>query len=270
MLLFIYNTGLTNQCYSRMKKYFFIFTLSVLIISTYAQESFTISKPNLQFLNNVLTVRYDISGCQIGETLNIRLIILNSDGDTIKPVSVSGDIGKNITCGTGKSIRWDVTRDNISINDNIDIMVSGEKITAKPVPSVSSEDLRPGKTNLILSSLIVPGLGQKKASGKTAYLVFSGIVYGAGAASAYCNVRSATLKDQYLAATGTERDQFYAKWEKNYNMSKYLAIGAAGAWVVNIIWTVTMHSPYANTEGIKLSFVNKGNREFLVSARLTF
>ena len=254
-----------------MKKPFFICILSVLIIDTYAQESFKISRPDLQFMNEILTIRYDITGCPTGELIDIELVVLNSKGDTLRPVSVTGDFGPNVTCDTGKIISWYVIKDNISINDELDIQVRGERITASPAaPDILSQTKRRGKGNMIISSVFVPGLGQMKATGKPSYLIFSGLVYGASAASAYYTLRSRTAKDDYLSAVGAERDDFYSEWEKDYNMSKYLAIGAAGAWVINIIWTATMPAPNSNQGRMKLSFANTGNREFLISAKLNF
>jgi hypothetical protein len=123
---------------------------------------------------------------------------------------------------------------------------------------------------VIISSVLVPGLGQKKASGKAGYLVFSGLVYGTAASSFYCSMKSKQYKDDYLAASGTERDDFFNKWEQSYDLARYLAIGAAGIWAVNIAWAASIPIKNDPSRNVKLSFMKGSNKELLISASLQF
>ena len=235
-----------------------------------AQKDFRISKPEPSYSNNTLTIRYDITGCGSRELIDIKLILLNSAGDTIKPVSVTGDINQ-VNCGDGKMIRWYVARDSVKMDDDIQIIITGSR-SAPSVPAyVVYEDRRMKKGNILISSAFIPGLGQKKITGKPAYLAFTGLVYGSLGASGYLNfIKSKKLKEDYLAAIGEERDIMFEKWEKSYNMTKLFAYGAAGVWAVNLIWSAVMPVKQ-NSPGIPdLSLKTFTKNELLVSAKWTF
>jgi hypothetical protein len=252
-----------------MKRLSLLCFLSFSIVAVFSQESFMISRPDLQFMDNILVIRYDITGCRSDAAVNISLVISDSRGGSIVPVSVSGDVGKNISCGTGKIIRWDVVADKININDDLVIQVRGEK-PAVPAATLQSPQKKTGRGSVIFSSVFVPGLGQKKASGKPAHLIFSPLVYGAGAASLYFGLNSIKTKDDYLAATGSEREKIYSDWENTYNMARYFAIGAAGAWAVNLIWSAAIPIRNDRTGKMKVSVIPAQDNTLLISGKLTF
>ena len=250
-----------------MKRIFFFLFLFAFFSSLSAQESYQISKPEVTFANNILTIKYDITGCGSNEYINITLIALNSKGDTLKPVFISGNVGKMVSCGLGKSIIWNLERDNIKISDDISVLLIGEKY----VPTVTYNGPKKlTRGNVILSSVFVPGLGQKKASGKPAYFIFSGLVYGSLGTSLYFNFKSASLKKDYLAATGVERDNLYNKWQSSYDMSKYFAYGAAGAWAINFIWSAVIPIKENASKKMDVSISSLRQNEILLSAKWNF
>ncbi|MCU0462895.1 MAG: hypothetical protein MUF36_12935 [Bacteroidales bacterium] len=81
-----------------MQRNFLLVTALFLITAVNAQNIIKISTPEISFLNNILTIKYDIAGCGASDYVNIKLVVLNAQGDTIKPVYVSGDIGSNVNC----------------------------------------------------------------------------------------------------------------------------------------------------------------------------
>jgi hypothetical protein len=250
-----------------MKRLYFFLFLFILSSTLSAQESYQISKPEVTFANNILTIKYDITGCGSNEYVNIRLIALNSKGDTLKPIYISGNIGKMVSCGLGKTILWNLERDNIKISDDISIFLIGEKY----VPPVNYEGPKKfTRGNFILSSIIIPGLGQKKASGKSLYFVFSGLVYGSLGTSVYSNFKSASLKKDYLAAIGLERDNLYNKWQKSYDMSKYFAYSAAGIWAINFIWSAVIPIKENISKKMNVSISSLGQNQLLLSAKWNF
>ena len=256
-----------------MKRIDFILFLFTLFSSLFAQESFKISKPDLSFENNILTIKYDVIGCGNNEYVNIRMIILNSKGDTINPVYISGDIGKQIVCGIGKSILWDLEKERIALNDDISVLIKGEKYNP-PTPAkeiISNNPKKFTRENVFFSTVLVPGLGQSKVSGKNCYFVFSGLVYGSLGTSIYFATRSEKYKEYYHAAIGsTERDDLYNKWQNSYNMSKYFAIGSVGVWLTNIIWSAAI--PINDNAGRKMNvyFFAPEKNEFYLSAKWNF
>jgi hypothetical protein len=254
-----------------MKRTGLLLFLCMLFYASSAQENFKISKPEPTFSNNTLIIKYDITGCGSGEFVNIKLIVLNSKGDTLRPVYISGDIGLRVNCGFGKTIVWDLARDKVKIDEDIQIIIKGEKFVPAISTIVVPEQKKITRGNILLSSGIIPGLGQKKASGKPVYLVFSGLVYGSLGASCYYNfIKSKQLKKDYLAASGTQRDDMYIKWENSYNRTKYFIYGAAGAWAVNLIWSAVIPIKENPVKRMDIGLTSSRKNELLVSARWTF
>ena len=243
---------------------------SMLFSALSAQDDFKISKPDPSYSNNTLTIRYDITGCGSRELIDIKLILINSKGDTIKPVTITGDINQ-VNCGDGKTIKWYLARDSVKIDEDIQILITGSRSVPDGPSYLVYEEKRLKKGNVLLSSALIPGLGQKKITGKPAFFAFTGLVYGTLGASGYYNfIRSKKLKDDYLAATGEERDIMFEKWEKNYNTTRLLAFGAAGAWAVNFIWSAIMPVREDPATGMDLSLTTFRKNELLVSAKWTF
>lgn len=253
-----------------MKHSFLLLILVLVVTQLSAQQGFQISKPEPSLSNNTLTIRYDITGCRNTDMISINLIILNSKGDTLKPSALTGDIGLQVNCGSGKTILWNIAADKININDDIQIYVTGNTPppSARKTPAVPSVNISRGK--IILSSALLPGLGQMKAAGKPAYLVLSGIVYGSAGAAGFLASRLADQRDAYLAATGDDREVLYNKWQSNYNMARYLAVGAAGVWAANIVWAAVIPVTSTRNKNLGIGFSSSGRDEFLVSAKLKF
>ena len=248
--------------------------LLILILDSFltlsAQESFTISKPDLSFQDNIITIKYDIYGGS-SVYVNISLIVLNSKGDTIKPRYISGNIGKGVSCGPGKIIKWNLEKDNVKISDSLSVFIIGEKYIS---PVAGNEYGLPNQLTrgkVILSSLFVPGLGQKKASGNKAFYVLSGLAYGSLGASLYFNFKSDQYKKDYEASMKAEEsDNLYNKWQKSYNASKYLAIGAAGVWAVNLIWAAVIPINEKNVNKMHVSLYSINKDELMICARWNF
>lgn len=250
-----------------MKRACQLFLVFMACYSVNAQENIKISTPEVSITNNILTVKYDLTGCGTGDYINIRLVVLSAGGDTIRPGYVSGDIGSRVNCGFGKRIEWNIERDKILVDEDIEIQVVGTPvIPEKPAyvqlpPSVS-------RGNILISSALVPGLGQKKASGKGGALVLSGLVYGAGGASLASYLMYKNTYNDYQAASGIERDELYTKSENLFNLSQYMLYGTAGIWAVNMIWSAAV--PIKQTSNMKVGFMKTPENGYLISAKWTF
>jgi len=232
-----------------------------------AQENIRISTPDVSMVTNVLTVRYDLTGCGTGDYISIRLVVLNSKGDTIKPVYVTGDIGSRVNCGFGKKIEWNIARDNVFVNEDFDIQVIGTPVV-QGMPSYIQPKKTLSRGIVLLSSALLPGLGQKKASGKGGYLALSGLVYGAGGASLTSYLISKRIYDDYKAASGAEGDELFTMSEKLFDLSQYLLYGAVGLWAVNMIWSAAI--PIKETSNMKVGFIKTPENDYLISAQWTF
>lgn len=253
-----------------MKRPLLIIILLTSIQFIFAQDNFRISKPELSFSNNILTIRYDITGCGSGDYLDIRLIILGSKGDTIRPSYISGDLGKRINCGLGKTISWNVAKDNIKTDEDFEVLIQGIK-SVLPSTSVSPQvTKRISRGNVVISSVFIPGLGQKKASGKSLFLVFTGLVYGVAGSSIYMNIKSKNIYKDYQAATGIERDNLYNNSINTFNTSQYLLYGAAGLWAINFIWSAVIPIKENPLKKMNVSLTSYRQNEIMISAKWNF
>ena len=247
---------------------FVLILFNSLLIS--GQSKILISKPELSYINNTLIVKYNITGCRTGQYVNISMIVLNSKGDTLRPSNITGDIGKMINCGLEKSITWDVVMDNIKINDDIEVELLGKE--SFPVISNIKPHGTPMFTRgkVMISSFFVPGLGQKMASGKGCYFLFSGLVYGAAGASAYFFVKHGEYYTDYKNTSGAEADDYFSKAEESFNMGRYLLFGAAGAWVTNFIWSAVIPIKSKSAAIPGMGIITTPNRNLMLSAKWTF
>ncbi|MFN8211153.1 MAG: hypothetical protein U0T33_09335 [Bacteroidales bacterium] len=231
-----------------------------------AQEKIMISKPELAFANNRLTVRYDITGCGKGETVSVVMHAADSKGTVIKPVFIEGDLGKAVPCGLGKTIVWDIARDSIKIDEDISVEITGE-LNSLPVQVISGPAMLT-RGRVLLSSAFVPGLGMKKASGKSSYFIFSGIVYGGAATAVYFSLESKKYKNRYESSSGTNED--FEKSDRFYKIATYTAVGTAGAWLVNMIWSAVI--PIKDKGQKKASFyiAPDNNNKWAFGTRINF
>lgn len=253
-----------------MKKFLLLCFLLFFYAFACAQSRIIISRPDLAYVNNTLTVKYDITGCGNGQFVDISLVVINSKGDTLHPVYITGDIGKMLNCGLGKTITWNVVKDNVKIDEDIEVMLIGKEIipVISNINSLSSSRVTRGK--VIGSSIFVPGLGQKMASGKGGYLVFSGLAYGLGGGSAYFFLKHKNYYEDYLNTSGAEAEENFRKSEKNYDLAQYMLYGAAGIWLTNFIWSAIIPIKDKKPGSPLIGIMPHSKGELLISATWTF
>jgi len=253
-----------------MKKLLLFLLFILCVLSAKSQSKILISKPEPSYANNTLVVKYDITGCGTSQFIDISLKVISSKGDTLKPTYISGDIGPGVNCGMGKVIQWNVVKDNIKIDDDIEVLITGKEV-APVVSNMNYQAVnRITRGKVIGSSIFVPGLGQKMASGKGGYLLFSGLVYGVAGASAYFFVMNKKYYTDYKNTPGAEADGYFSKSEKSYNMGRYLLYGAAGAWVTNFIWSVVIPIKAKSAAIPGVGIITTPNRNLMLSAKWTF
>lgn len=252
-----------------MKRALLLLIFLVSYFTLNAQNNIKISTPEVSFLNNILIIKYDISGCGTIDYVNIKLIVLNAQGDTIKPAYVSGDVGSSVNCGLGKKIEWNVAKDGKVINEELEIQVTGSPV-AKIIPAYNTVQRSVSRGKIVLSSAFVPGLGQKKASGKGGYLIFSGLVYGSAGASLYYFLKSDQYYEKYDLASGTERDNLYEKAVNTFNTSQYMLYTAAGLWAINMIWSAAIPIKDLSKNKIDVTLLPMRDKGYMFSARWTF
>lgn len=92
---------------------------------------------------NYMVISYDIVNAQPTDRFEIWLEIKTHTGRIINATAILGDIGINITGGTGKRIVWDMQGDSINSKENIYVFVRGKPIN----PEAASTDNNTRKKN---------------------------------------------------------------------------------------------------------------------------
>ena len=88
-----------NFCKIKPNNYTILIILIFLFQTSklFCQTEFEVSSPRLSFAENRLTIEYDILNSVQKNLFNVWVIITDDAGNSLDPVSLSGDIGNNIT-----------------------------------------------------------------------------------------------------------------------------------------------------------------------------
>ena len=236
-----------------------------------AQSKAAIENVDFHIQNDTLFVSYDLLHAAKNELFIVGITITTASGNTIRPVSVTGDAGAAVYGGKGKKICWDINQDHVVISEGIYIDVVATVSGLNPSDAASNKFVHRGPALLI--SAVVPGLGITKLSNGKPFWLMAIAFYGAAAGSyLYYNSANNTF-DKYLASEEVEeRNQFYDQTDSKKTISTVLMYTAATIWVTNMIWTAV--HPNKTKPGKKgMSLGGGWNEQFGVaelSVRCTF
>jgi hypothetical protein len=204
-----------------------------------------------------LKITYDISEHQSNEEFNVWIEITDSNGKTLIYRTVNGDIGEHVSGGDDKEITWNYASDGINLEVGINIQVFGQPMGSpdiqKPVES-NAIDRELNKTSLVLQSLVIPGLGLSRATGKPHWLKGVAGYACLGSAIAFnrmaVNSFSAYLEESDIPT----REDLFDKSITQDQISEVFAYTAAAIWITDIIWTlVGVSNLYRAADGKGLS-----------------
>jgi len=111
-----------------------------------------------------LVISYDLPSVQLNDSLYVE--IETASGRRFRPITVSGNVGKRLSPGQNKVIYWDIVRDNIQLDEEVEVIIrlvrtmgnrpaSSPRPTApKPAPVVVSS---PKKSPLSIIGWIATG-----------------------------------------------------------------------------------------------------------------
>ncbi len=204
-----------------------------------------------------IIIKYDILKAKNNETFTIWVEVHTSKSGKINPKSVMGDVGNYVSGGKGKEIIWNVKGDNINLDEEISIEVMGKPnaiakdVSKYPPPVKVKSDRKVSVPAAMGLSLILPGLGNTYAKKGGAYWLLGVVGYGMIAGSIVMNNSAYNAYEDYKdEADFDERKNLHDKAVRNDRMSKYLIYGAAGLWVIDLVWT-----------GLQAGNVNKKYRD---------
>jgi hypothetical protein len=197
------------------------------------QSGATIRNVDFQLVENRLVITYDIANYKYSDKFNITPRIYKVSGEQINAKTFTGDL-INVLGGPSKKITWDIEKDNILLNDDVYVVITGEKI----------EEVKPEKTTVahaisrgacFFESVIFPGWGSARLTRKNGHLVKGFLGYGAVVSAIVFNAKAGDAYDSYKRATSyTDRNDYFNQVE-DYRL--YSIISAAGA---GVIWGIDL------------------------------
>jgi len=220
----------------------------------YSQTKITVTKPRLEASDENLVIEYDILNVDPSDFFIVWIEVTDAAGNKINAVSLTGDVGEEIKGGSNKRIIWDLGNDKILIDEDIFVEVKAEKIPAKEktAEAETSEETKTvkkdesrverktiSKTNMVLSSVVLPGWGQTKASKGKPYWLLGVAGYGCIAGSISLNrMASSAYQDYKESIDPDEFNAFYDKAIQRDKISKYMAYSGIGIWVADLVWVL--------------------------------
>jgi len=210
--------------------------LCVLTIFCFGQIAFSqvkiISADSLSWkrAGDSLIINYQLPDVAKGTHIVVSILVLDSTtGRKIHPVSMQGDVGKDIPGGKEKKLIWNYAKDNFTWHSNVNIIIEAY--------SFSSVAGGPG---FALLSIPVPGLGNYFVSNAkfNPGFLFTIASYGFVGYGLYQKAQSDKNYSLYHGNTlsQSEMDNYYTTANQQYhNYEKYVPVGAA-IWGVDIIY----------------------------------
>ena len=235
-----------------------IFFLFVQPHNNFAQSPISVSKPQLELLSNELIITYDILNSDIKDLFVVWLEITDESGNVIQANTLSGDIGEKINGGINKKIVWNLEQDEILIDKEVFFEIFAERVNPPVIQEdqeklgkkedqeeVNSRETTPAemkslsRSNMVFSSIALPGWGQSKKTPGKPYWIMGVAGYGCLSGSVILNRAGVnTYRDYLTSMDADESNSLYDKSVRQDNISEYLAYAAAGIWGANIIWTL--------------------------------
>lgn len=219
-----------------------------------AQKKPSITNIDFEIQGDQMVITYDIINASPGQTFTVELTILTGSGKTIPAKTLGGDVFRNVKGGNNKRIFWDLKKDNVVIDDAIqvqlvaipeDVSPAGQQIPRSEKPSFSTG-------NVMLRSVLWPGLGNQKINGGGAWWLLGVAGYTSLAGSWLLNLGASSAYDDYLnATTSTDRDSYFKTARLSYNLSKALGYTAVGIWLTD--FTITAIRASAGKKPAKVS-----------------
>lgn len=192
-------------------------------------------------VNNKLIVTYEIVNYKPEEVFNIELVVLSASGKKLNVKSVKGAIGKGIIGGYEKKIEWDLAKDNVYLDENVEIKISAE-------PYINLGYYNYG--SLMLSSTLLPGLGLSKIDRGKPYWLMLVVGYGSVAASLVSLQLTKTNYDNYLNEMDlTKRAEYHDLSVQYDKTTKIFVATAIGTWLINYAWlTIKWNRSYTGSD----------------------
>ncbi len=248
----------------------------------------TISDIDFSLINNKLVIKYNIDNYKHTDKYNLKVEIFKASGEKINAMSFTSDL-KQVQSGENNSIVWDIERDNIELDDDIYVVISGEVITegdadktmetpfviTPPVSDAKSKIQPVSRTACFFKSLAFPGWGTSDITLKKGHLVKGVAGYGAIIGSVIMANMSNDSYDSYKSATDpVTRENYYESASNKSTFSYILAGAAATIWTVDLVTVLsvknkTIGKPSAGIS-LNMGYSFASNEAHLITCKFRF
>ena len=242
----------------------------------FSQTRIAISYPELEEEEQVVHIHYHIDGSISSDKFRVSLLITDQSGEKLNALSLSGDVGADVSGGGRKHIVWNVGADSVQLDQAIDVKILVEALTPtrrerlaleeaqrhRDEAELAREELNspttPGaklqaqvqvksfsRGGLVFRSILYPGWGLSIVKGKPHWI--KGLAaYGCVAGSVLLNRKAIETFGQIENFEDyPTKDELYQKAVLQDNFSEVLAYTAVGIWAADFVWTLV------GTRGIK-------------------
>ena len=266
-----------------------IFLLVLLItFSVHGQKAATFRNIDFQLAGDSLIIIYEIGNYKVSDRFNVRPEIFTISGVKLEAKSLSGDLS-NITGGPGKKITWDITKDNIMLDDDIYVVLSGVRVeepdAAKPkhpepvqqeANNLEKMKIHPvNRTACFFESLVFPGWGTSRLTLNKVHFIKGVLGYGSVILSlVYNNMANEKYSLYKEAQNSTARDDFYSEMQKYQLNSQIFAYGAAAIWSIDLITVLAVKNKtltnFSSSAKISLGYTLAAANTHQLVIRLNF
>lgn len=233
----------------------------------FSQKQFTVTRPVLEVQGNWITINYEILNSTEDDLFSVSLEVTDEEGEVIQAKALSGDIGDNVRGSGKKRILWDLEEDEIFVNSRLNFQVLAQPIQpgdrlndTGPASAREKEMLNVdiSRSNAILRSVVFPGAGLTKVSGRKAHILKGiGAYAGLGSGIGYAIVSEMNYREYEQATNKADRDAYHKLSNRQLHISQACLITAAGIWAVDVLWTL------GRSKGLDWSKKAQGNMEIL-------
>lgn len=236
----------------KFNKYFAILCVALLPFlfanNLDAQTKALVTNVDFYVEGDNLIITYDIEKAKTGESFIVSVSVTTKSGNKINAYSLTGDVGKGVFGGKYKRITWDLVKDNVYLDDEIqvEVFLQSEKDAkasvvekeSKPTTATPTTAKSVSVGGAIFKSLVFPGWGNRYVKGGGPYWLMGVLAYGAAGGAIYFNNQAYNAYEDYkISEDATERDQFYKDAEDFQGKQKALMFTAAAIWAADLIWT---------------------------------
>jgi len=235
-----------------------IFTIGILLficIPGAGQTTIKLSKPRLELKDNKINIYYDILNSNQNDKFKVWIEVTDSTQNKIIPISITGDLGENVTGGNNKMIIWDFVSDSIFLDNGIYVQLNSELLISPEIKEVSKaqELMKPEKIikrgGVIFQSVIFPGWGLSRINKGKPHWIKGVASYGCIAASVLYNKKAISSYNNYLDSDiAQDINNFYNSSVKEDKLSEVFAYSAIGIWAIDFIWTIAGSSRLKDNE----------------------